>query len=160
MRGSARGVFAALLFAGLGGGRGVFCYRSAGVAREAGFCGRRGAAGVFRRPGGSSAGTARDLVHAFRYVPDAAEHEALLQRHRTDIGAERDSGRFQISVHGRECSESGNGFTGRGGGAVAVHAHDRQELRTRNQLAGRRTPRPCPFDTGRLPLPERPLCHL
>ena len=31
---------------------------------------------------------------------------------------------LQISVHGRECSESGNGFTGRGGGAVAVHAQD------------------------------------
>ena len=44
--------------------------------------------------------------------------------------------------------------------AVAVHAHDRQELRTRNQLAGRRTPRPLPRHAGRLPLPERPLRHL
>ena len=35
-----------------------------------------------------------------------------------------------------------------------------KKLRTGSQLAGRRTPRPCPFDTGRLPLPERPLCHL
>lgn len=32
---------------------------------------------------------------------------------------------------------------------VAVHALDGQKLRTGSQLAGRRTPRPCPFDTGR-----------